>query len=309
MNKTKICRGVVVPMITPFTERLSIDVSSTEKTVNHIIEGGALPFILGTTGESASVSGSQRKKLVRTTVSAAAGRSAVYAGISNNSIIDSIEEAKSFSDLGVSVLVSTMPSYYPVEPDQILRYYEELADAVPLPLIIYNIPATTNLSIPLEIVDQLSAHHNIIGLKDSENNVDRMKSAISLWKDRQDFSYLVGCAALSNAAITLGADGIVPSSGNLVPHLYSTLYSAAKIGDKEKGSTAQTKTNEISAVYQKGRILSKALPALKAIMSAYDLCGTHVLPPMYKMSQEEENRIKKEILHLLKDIQPINKIA
>ena len=304
----KTYQGVVVPMVTPLTERYSIDEGSTEKVVNHIIDGGASPFILGTTGESVSISRREKEKLVSTTVKTSADRKKVYAGISNNSIAESIDEAKLYSDLGVNVVVSTMASYYPVEPDQILRYYEELADAVPLPLIIYNIPSTTHISIPLDIVDQLSKHHNIAGFKDSENNIDRVKTAVPMWTDREDFSYLMGSASLSWIALTLGADGIVPSSGNLVPHLYNTLFKAARVKDEAQGHLAQNKTNKISAVYQKDRILSKALPVLKAIMSSYGLCEAHMMPPMYKMPLEEEKRITDKIKSSFEDLEQLNEL-
>src|SRR5690606_24257326 len=161
--------------------------------------------------------------------------SVVYAGISGNSLYDSVDEAKQYYDMGIDVFVANMASYYPVDSDQIFRYFEELADKVPCPLIIYNIPSTTHLSIPLEVVDQLSHHPNIVGLKDSERDLKRMESSILLWKDRKDFSFFSGWAAVSHTAVTSGADGIVPSSGNLVPHLYQIIYAS---GVKEERSLA-----------------------------------------------------------------------
>jgi dihydrodipicolinate synthase/N-acetylneuraminate lyase len=306
MNKGKKYGGVIVPMITPFTEHLDIDIAATEQVVNYIIDSGAYPFILGTTGEAASISKFNKQKLVKATKDASAGRSIIYAGISGNCLHDSIEEGKLYHDMGVTVLVSNMASYYPVSPDQILRYFEALAEAVPCPLILYNIPSTTHISIPLEVVDRLSTHHNIVGLKDSENNIDRLKSAISLWKDRQDFSYLLGWAAMSHRAIILGADGIVPSSGNLVPQLYQALFNASRNKDEEKGVLVQEKTNQISKVYQKDRILSKALPVLKTMMSAYGLCQTHMMPPMYRLIEEEQREIVNTTLSRFGDLKEIN---
>lgn len=305
MKIEKKYKGVVVPMITPFNENLSIDEEATENIVNHIIGGAAFPFILGTTGESASTSKVGKQNLVKATVQASAGRSIIYAGISNNSLYDSIDEARHYCDMGIDVLVANMASYYPVDSDQILLYFEELADKVPCPLIIYNIPATTHLSIPLEVVDQLSHHPNIVGFKDSERSMERLESSILLWKDREDFSFFSGWAAVSHTALTWGADGIVPSSGNLAPHLYQTIYSS---GNKKSGLLAQDKADLISRLYQEGRTLSNALPVFKAMMSAYGLCQTHMMPPMYRLPIEKEKEISNNVLSQFGGLKQINTI-
>lgn len=283
--------GVVVPMVTPFTQEFKVDVEAAARITEHMISYGAHPFLLGTTGESVSIAKGDRTQLVAAVVKAAAGAKTVYAGISGNCLSEVIDEAKQFADLGVDALVSTMPSYYPVESDQLLKYFEKLADEVSLPLIIYNIPATTHLSIPLDVVDQLSQHDNILGFKDSEKGEERMIDAISRWKDRPDFSYLLGWALKSQQALFLGADGIVPSTGNLAPGLYQSIFNAARAGNKAVATAAQAKADYLSEIYQKDRILSKALPVLKIMMSAYGLCGTAMLPPLYQLSAEEERSI------------------
>lgn len=287
--------GVVVPMITPFTPQFKIDVDAVDKIVSHLTSYGTHPFLLGTTGESVSVAREERIKFVSAARSAAR-KSTLYAGISGNCLAEVIEEAKLFADLGADALVSTMPSYYPVDMDQMLRYFEALADAVPIPLIIYNIPATTHLSIPLEVVDTLSAHENIMGFKDSEKGEERMIEAISRWKDKADFSYLLGWALKSQQALFLGADGIVPSTGNLAPGLYQTIFDAAKAGNESLALKAQAKADYLSEVYQKDRILSRALPVLKIMMAAYQLCGTAVLPPLYPLPAEEGSEITARMM-------------
>lgn len=295
-------------MITPFTEKLKIDADAVVRITDYLIQYGAHPFVLGTTGESASIAKSERLALVKTTVAAAKGRKTVYAGISGNCFSEVVDEAKAFADLGADALVSTMPSYYPVDNDQMLRYFEALAYAVPLPLIIYNIPATTHLSIPLEVADQLSFHPNIFGFKDSEKGADRVRAAIELWRDNPDFSYLLGWALMSQEAMLLGADGIVPSTGNLSPGLYQSIYEAGKAGNKKLALTAQAKADAISAIYQQDRILSKSLPALKIMMSAYALCGPTVLPPFLAVSEEETKQIINELLSTFGEVTAINNI-
>lgn len=303
----KYC-GVVVPMMTPFTAQQTIDVAAAEKLVDHVIAAKAHPFILGTTGEAASIPHKERGNLVTATVKASKGRALVYAGISGNSQQDALEEGKRYHDLGADVLVTTMPSYYPVAPDQILRYMETLADELPCPLIIYNIPATTHLSMPLEVVDQLSAHPNIAGFKDSERGVERISAATALWKERNDFSYLLGWAAMSQSALEQGADGIIPSTGNLAPLVYRRLYEAVRAGDTALAALAQEKADRISAMYQKDRSLSQSLATFKAILSAYELCGPAVLPPLYRLPVTEEKQLMQDVRSLFGDLDQINSI-
>ncbi|WP_192579136.1 dihydrodipicolinate synthase family protein [Dyadobacter aurulentus] len=300
--------GVVVPMITPVHADLTIDVPAAEKLVHYLTSNGAAPFILGTTGESASIGRAEKKKLVEATVKAAAGRSIVYAGISGNAVTDSIEDAHHYQDLGADVFVATMTSYYPADADQMLRYFTLLADKVPAPLIIYNIPATTHLSIPLDVVEQLSTHPNIVGFKDSERSVERLERSVSLWKDRSDFAFLTGWAAQSLRALQLGADGIIPSTGNLAPKLYDTLSRSVAEGNGQVAENAQLKADRISEIYQKDRTLSYSLPALKAMMSAYGLCQACMLPPMFQLAADEEKSIKNFTLSQFGDLEAINTI-
>lgn len=306
MSKPKKYSGVVVPMMTPFTEEHTVDALAVHTLVNHLIDHRTHPFILGTTGEAASIPHSERKRLVMETVKTTKQRTLVYAGVSGNSLAEAVEEGKQYHDLGVDVLVSTMPSYYPVEPDQMLRYFEALANELPCPLIIYNIPATTHLSIPLDTVEKLSRHPNIAGLKDSEKGVERIAAATALWKDREDFSYLLGWALMSQKAVEQGADGIVPSSGNLAPAVYQQLYEAALAGDAATAARVQEKGDLISAMYQKDRILSHSLAAFKAMLSAYRLCGPQVLPPLYRLPDEQQ--LIQDVVATFGDLQTINTI-
>lgn len=300
--------GVVVPMITPFTDKYKIDLEAAERITNHLILHDAHPFVLGTTGESVSICPQERKKFLQATVHATKKRKTVYAGISGNCLSSVLEEARAFSDLGADVLVSTMPSYYPVDEDQMLRYFQELADAVPLPLIVYNIPSTTHLSIPLSVADKLSHHQNIVGFKDSEKGEQRVEEAIKLWKDREDFSYLLGWALMSHKAMAWGADGMVPSTGNLTPGLYRIIYESGRAQQADRSGAAQDKADRISSIYQKDKILSRSLPVLKIMMDAYGLCGTSVLPPLYKISAQEEETIKELLLTEYGSLDSINNI-
>lgn len=295
MKQKNIYKGVIVPMITPLKDDYSIDRQSVGRIVGLMIKNGCSPFIAGTTGEASSLSVQQKENLLEETVAQTNGKQLVYAGISSNCLPDSIEAAIKFADMGADVLVANLPSYYPLTDDFVLRYCETLADKSPKPLFIYNIPATTGYSIPLTILEKLSYHPNVAGLKDSERNQERLNEALNLWRDREDFAHLIGWAAMSAYALKNGSDGIVPSTGNFVPELYRELYLAVLNSEWEQAEALQQKTNDLSALYQKGRNLSESLAALKVIMSVKGICGTQMMPPIYPMNQEIENTYRENI--------------
>jgi dihydrodipicolinate synthase/N-acetylneuraminate lyase len=294
--------GVIVPMISPLTNEFEIDKYAVHKIIKSFIEVGIKPFIIGTTGEAASLTWKLKLDLVKETVEAVNGQKLVFTGIIGNSVLALIEEAKKYADLGVDALVVSMPNYYPISESQMIQFVEKIADSIPLPIFLYNIPATAHLSIPLEVINKLSYHPNILGIKDSERNLQRLEESLELWKTRDDFIYLVGWAAKSVEGLRKGASGIVPGTGNLCPGLYSQLFDAVKKGNDEFADFMQTHTNQISSLYQQGRDLSHSLAALKVLLSMKNLCGTKVLLPLSQMAEQEEIEFRKIMLLELRNL-------
>lgn len=295
-------------MVTPLRADLSIDLDAVTVLVNHLIDGGCHPFVLGTTGESSSISFENKVELVKKTVEVAKGKAMIYAGISGNCFQESLDQAQVYTDLGVDVLVAHVPYYYPLGQNHILNYFNELASAVTLPLIIYNMPMTTNMSIDLETAEALSKHPNIVGYKESERGEERMEKAIGFWKDRTDFSYLLGWAVKSYEGMLLGADGLVPSTGNLTPKLYSTIYESVLEGNNEAAQKAQEKSDVISKVYQENQVVTNAIPILKTMLAHYNLCTNEVLLPMIKVDAIKEQETQAKIAELGSDLESLNKI-
>jgi dihydrodipicolinate synthase/N-acetylneuraminate lyase len=293
---------VIVPLVSPFNDDFTIDKESLGCIIESIIEAGAVPFVLGTTGEAQSMSKKQKDTLVESTVLQVAGRCLVYAGISGNCLEESVEDSKRFAGYGVNAVVAHLPYYYPVDQVQTMKYFVELANDSPVPLMIYNIPSTTRFSVPVEVVNHLSFHPNIAGIKDSERSTERMDQSIGKWKERSDFSYFSGWATQSAYALKSGADGIVPSTGNLFPGLYHDLCKAVQADDFQTAGILQERTDMISLLYQKNRALNHSITALKVIMSEMHLCKPWVLPPLYRMEQQEEGNYRCQILSEMKNI-------
>ena len=282
-------------MVTPVTQDGRLDTEAVCRIVNFFAENQVSPLLMGTTGEGNSVSQADGQLFVDTAVKAASGRILVYAGLTGNCFSEQVRQAEIYTVLGADVIVATLPTYYALTPEQMYEYYRTLADCITGPLMLYNILATTHMSIPVDVIRRLADHPNIVGLKDSERDLERMAQCIEIAKSRDDFAYFCGWAAQSAHSLVLGGNGIVPSTGNYVPDMFQQLYDAAIRGDMQEANRLQDETNEIAKIYQKDRTLGQSLTALKVMMQTKGLCEPWMLMPLTRLSAEEEKAIVDQL--------------
>lgn len=294
-NKEKKISGVIIPMLTPINENNKIDFYAIEKIIINFIRYKTQPFLLGTTGEGTSVSHTQKKELVKFVVNNFSSDVKIYVNIANNCVEEALENAKEFSDLGADFIVAILPYYYELTPDQMLKFFELLADNSPKPVILYNITSTTHLSIPLDIVEKLSFHPNIVAIKDSERDINRFNKEIEMFQNRVDFSHIVGWAAKSFYSLAKGSDGLVPSTGNFCPGMFQEMYDSVKNGDLKNAERLQNETDDLAKIYQKDRTLGNSLAAAKVIMHYFGFCEPYMLPPLSRLSNNEEKKIINNI--------------
>lgn len=291
--------GVVVPMVTPITKNNEIDIDAVKRIINNFAQYNVSALIMGTTGEGNSVSVESGVKMIKAASEAAAGRITIYAGLAGNCISEQYDAAEKFIEAGADVIAATLPCYYSLTPKQMYEYYKNLADTLTAPLMLYNITITTHMSIPLDVIEKLSHHPNIVGLKDSENNIQRMEEALTLFSDREDFAYFCGCAANSAKALSLRADGIVPSVGNYLPKIYNDLFEAGISGNTEIANDLQAKTIEIGKINTDNLTLGESLAGLKVIMKMYGLCETYMLPPLTELEEETVINIQNKVRDII----------
>jgi 4-hydroxy-tetrahydrodipicolinate synthase len=207
--------GAVVPLVTPFTAQGALDEAALDRLVDAQIAGGVAGiFVLGTTGEGAHVPREFRLRLVEQTVRRVNQRALVYAGVGDTHP-EGIDSGNAFLRAGADVIVSRPPVALPLA--QLELWYRSLLDGLNGRLFIYNIPMTTKVSIPLDVIGALMGHQRLAGVKDSENDPKRLEELMRRFGGKKDFSVFVGVGALMEQGLKLGADGIVPSVGNLIP--------------------------------------------------------------------------------------------
>lgn len=299
MKKLKKYNGVVVPLVSPATRDGKADTDAVERLVNHIAQYNVAPLLLGTTGEGNSVPTEEGVKMIAAAKKAARGRVTIYVGLGGNCISESYQAAEKYIKAGADVIAATLPSYYALTPEQMYEYYKNLADFLTVPLMLYNITITTHMSIPLDVVERLSHHPNIVGMKDSENNIPRIEECLKLFADREDFCYFCGCAANSAVALKNGADGIVPSVGNFIPQAYQKLYEAGIRGDEAEAEKWQQYTINVGKINTVNFTLGESLAGLKVICKEFGLCDTYMWPPLTELDPEVANRIRQNIKPIL----------
>ncbi|HWA28015.1 MAG TPA: dihydrodipicolinate synthase family protein [Lacunisphaera sp.] len=291
-------RGVIVPLVTPVTPAGTLDEPAAARLVDHLAAHGCGMLVLGTTGEVASLPAALRLRYVEIAVRVAAKRTPVFACPASNCVSFSIESGNQYLAAGADAVVGILPNYFKLEPAEMLAYFERLADNIRGPLMIYNMPATTGMSLPLDVIEKLSQRPNVTGLKDSENTAGRREEVARRFGGRKDFSLFMGIAAHSVPALRLGFNGLVPSGGNLYPERWHQLYESAGRGDWATAEKLQIELDAIGAVFQRNRTLGQSLAALKAGLGLRSLCGPDMVPPLHPLPAAEQDAIRAELVRL-----------
>lgn len=281
--------GIIVPMVTPLNVDGSLDFKATETLVEHLIAGGVHGiFVLGTTGEAQGLSAGQRAEFATFAGKSIAGRVPYIVGVSDTSIADSIELAKTAQAAGACGVVATPPYYFAPSQDDMVAWFTALADASPIPVYLYNMPSHVKVNIDPATAARLAEHPNIRGLKDSSHNMTYFQTLSYLTKDQDDFVLFVGPEEQTAQAVLLGGAGGVNGGANMFPDLYVKAYDAAILGDLETVKKCQKAILHIAtAIYTVGDGPSSYLQGLKGAMELLGLCNRTLALPYTAMSDEK----------------------
>ena len=284
--------GIIPPMVTPLlSDNLTLDVDGVKHLVEHLVSGGVHGiFILGTTGESTSLSYKTREQLIVESCKAVNGRVPVFVGITDTSIEESVHLALVAHNAGAAAVVAAPPYYYGLGQEELYKYYWSLASQVELPLFLYNMPSHTKINIDVKTVVRLSEHPNIVGLKDSSANAVYFQSLCYLLKD--NFSLLVGPEEITAETVMMGGNGGVNGGANLFPKLYVALYNAALAKDFAKIAILQDLVMEISTrIHTVGSYGSSYLKGLKGALSALGIVNGNIAPPFTTFDEKEMTKV------------------
>ncbi|WP_075350337.1 dihydrodipicolinate synthase family protein [Algoriphagus marinus] len=296
MLLTKPFKGIIPPLITPLNPDFSLDYESLAKVIEHVIEGGVHGvFILGTTGEFASLRRETKVELIEETTKLVAGRIPVLVGITDCAFEESLNLAKIAKDFGADSVVATTPFYMNIGQEELVNYYEKLANSIDLPLFLYNMPGNTHKHISADTAAKLATHPNIIGIKDSSGDPYTFQAYLEALKSFPEFSVLVGPEEILADTLAMGGNGGVTGGANLFPKLYVALFEAFEKGEKDRVQELQTVILYLSKqLYQNERYSSSYLKGLKAAMSFEGLCQGILALPLVAFNQSEKEELKEK---------------
>ncbi len=292
-NLPKPLRGIIPPLISPLIDSDTLDREGLERLIEHVIAGGVHGiFILGTTGEAQSLSYRLRGELIRETCRLVNGRLPVLVGITDTSIVESLNLAKKAADCGAAAVVSAAPYFYALAQPEIIAFYTRLTDELPLPLFLYNIPACTKVSFSPATIRTLAENPKIAGLKDSSANGAYFQLVCNEMKDNKDFSLLVGPEEMMAEAVLMGAHGGVNGGANMFPWLYVQLYEAARARDFEKIGNLQEKVLDISrSIYNVGKYAPNYIRGIKCVLSLMGICSDVLAEPFFHFLPKEREMV------------------
>jgi 4-hydroxy-tetrahydrodipicolinate synthase len=218
----------------------------------------------------------------------------VLVGISDTSLVESMHLAGKAYAEGASAVVSAPPYYYAPAQQELVDFYQGLAEALPLPLFLYNMPSHVKVKIEPATLKTIAEHPNVIGLKDSSADMVYFHSLIQVMKDKPDFSLLVGPEELTAEAVLLGADGGVNGGANMFPSLYVNMYRAAKSRDLDSVTELQQQIMYISnSIYKIGKYGSSYLKGVKCSCSLLGLCNDYMALPFQRFNAPERKRVQQ----------------
>lgn len=210
-------RGCLIPIITPFTDDYKLDEGGLRRLTDYLIEEQKATAIIpcGTTGESPTLSHEEHIEVIRIVHEQVAGRVPVIAGTGSNSTKEAIELTEAAAEIGVDGTLQVGPYYNRPSQEGIYRHFKAIAEAVPLPMILYNIPARTGRNIEPETVISLSEIENVVGLKDASGDILQSMAILRATRGT-GFHVYAGEDALTFSLLCLGGHGAVAAVGHVV---------------------------------------------------------------------------------------------
>ncbi len=288
--------GLIPPMVTPLDAKRRLDKAGTKKMVNHLLAGGVDGiFLLGTTGEGPHLSYAVREELVKTVCRLVKGRVPVLVGITETDMDDAVSFAKKCKDHGAAAVVAAPPYYFKLTQAECLAWFTEMADRLPLPLVIYDMPAHTDTVIEPSTIAKLAKHPNIIAMKDS-SSVIALFNKFRVALEGTGFSLFMGPDEAMGEAVLLGADGGVCTGANLWPAQFKAMYLAAKAGDVEKVRALQRFTTMSSYfLYGLGQGQIGFLKGVKCALAEMGLIQNVLAAPFTPFTGRERAQVRKAL--------------
>jgi 4-hydroxy-tetrahydrodipicolinate synthase len=283
-------KGTGVALVTPFAADQSVDYPALQKLIRHVTEGGVeYLVVLGTTGESATLTKTEKKEVLSFVVRQNNKKLPLVYGIGGNNTQEVLETIRQTDFSGVDAILSVSPYYVKPSQNGIYEHYKQIADICPVPVLLYNIPGRTSSNLSAQTTLRLSRHPNIIGTKETSGDWVQM---LEIMKGKENnFSLLSGDDLLAVPMLSIGSIGVISVLANAFPADFSQMIRWAIKGEFEKANQQLRRFMALnSLLYEEGNPVG-----VKKVLEIIGIGGAQVRLPHLPASEDLTNRMKKAI--------------
>ena len=294
-------KGVIVPIITPFTLDEKIDVKSLKNLVNYLVDAGVHGiWAAGTSGEFSALSDLERLKVMETVAEEVNGRIPIIGNISATSTKLAIKLAKDSSNIGINGLAVTPPYYYDSSQSELIDHFVQIKNQTSLPLWVYNIPSTVKTTVEPSTIATLAKDSIVVGIKDSSGTGEKLAELTFMCKrDEIDLKIFLGSVYRIPYAQKLDAHGIIPGDANLLPSYVVKAWEYGLINSNIESNTYMKKIDEarkIQNLSKSGADISSKLAGIKSGLKEIGIIESDIMSSPLKSLTEEEKQPIKNIL-------------
>ena len=282
--------GAIVAIVTPFKNG-QIDEEGLDKLVQFQIENGTAGIVpCGTTGESATLSHEEHGRVIELTIKFVNKRIPVIAGTGSNSTEEALRLTRQAYDAGADGVLVVCPYYNRPSQDGLYQHYKTIAEEVPIPIVVYNIPGRTGVNLNTDTLVRLSQMSNIVGIKEAAGSIKQISDMIGLCG--QDFSVISGDDAFTLPLMALGGKGVISVLSNIAPAHMAELVHACERGDFEKARRFHHKmASLIDALF----IETNPVP-VKAALAIMGMVDDEVRLPLSQLSAGNRDKLRKAMI-------------
>lgn len=289
--KTVRIEGAITAMVTPFRQDGSLDIEGLKKNVEFQIAQGISGLVpLGTTGESPTITEEERKAVITAVVEAARRRVPVIVGTGTNSTATTIEHTRKAKELGADAVLIVSPYYNKPTQEGLYRHFKAVADAVDIPIIIYNIKGRTAVNIETATMERFKGIKNLVGVKEASGDMSQMKDVIA--KMPKDFVVLSGDDNMTLELIKAGGVGVISVISNLLPRKVADLCAYAM---QKKYAEAEEVSAYLSPLFKAAFIETNPIPIKEAMAMAGMPAGPLRLP-LCELRPENRETLRKVLV-------------
>lgn len=279
-------------MVTPFKKSGEVDINGLKKLTDHLVTGNAdYLVVMGTTGESVTLSKEDKKLVLDTVMSTNNGRKPIVLGLGGSNTADIASQMARIEPHGLTAFLSVTPYYNKPTQNGLFEHYKTLSESSKLPIILYNVPGRTGVNLLPDTVSKIAFDcRNIIGIKEASGNVEQVMSVIQ--QTPKEFLVISGDDALTLPLISAGCDGVISVVGNAFPKEFSEMVNLALTGDFENARLIHYRLLDIIKL-----LFVEGNPAgVKEVLSQLDICGEYLRLPLVPVSDETSEKLRHEMI-------------